>query len=54
MINWVDYLNENDDVASFTLMTAEQELSKKAHIDLSSIEIEETTPTFKEIMEGGE
>lgn len=52
MIEWADYLNENDDVAPLTLMAAEQELSKRPHIDLSSIEIEEDkVPTFKELME---
>lgn len=52
MINWADYLNENDNIAPLTLMAAEQELSKRPHIDLSSIEIEEDkVPTFKELME---
>lgn len=52
MIEWADYLNENDDIASLTLMAAEQELSKKPLISLSSIEIEEDKmPTFKELME---
>lgn len=52
MIDWVEYLNENEDVAQITLMAAEQELSKRPHIDLSSIEIEEDkVPTFKELME---
>lgn len=54
MIDWVEYLNENDDVAQITLMAAEKELSKRPHIDLSSIEVEKTIPSFKEIMEGGE
>lgn len=52
VIEWADYLNENDDIASLTLMAAEQELSKKPLISLSSIEIEEDKmPTFKELME---
>lgn len=54
MIDWGDYLNENDDIAPLTLMKAEQELSKRPYINLSSIEVEKTTPTFKEVMEGGE
>lgn len=53
MIDWAYYLNEIDDMAPSTLMAAEQELSKRPHIDLSSIEIEEDkVPTFKELMEG--
>lgn len=52
MIDWAEYLNENEDVAQITLMAAERELSKRPHIDLSSIEIEEDkVPTFKELME---
>lgn len=52
MIDWAEYLNENDDIAQATLMAIEQELSKRPHIDLSSIEIEEDkVPTFKELME---
>ena len=52
MIDWVEYLNENDDIAPLTLMAAEKELTKKPHIDLSSIEVEKTTPIFEEVMEG--
>lgn len=53
MIDWAYYLKEiDDDMAPSTLMAAEQELSKRPHIDLSSIEIEEDkVPTFKELME---
>ena len=36
------------------LEVIEQEQKKNRHIDLSLIEVEETTPTFQEIMEGGE
>lgn len=53
MIDWAYYLKEIDNMAPSTLMAAEQELSKRPHIDLSSIEIEEDkVPTFKELMEG--
>lgn len=52
MIDWAEYLNENDDVAQITLMAAEQELSKKPLISLSSIEVEEDNLTFEKIMEG--
>lgn len=55
MIDWAEYLNENDDIAQTTLMAAERGLSKRPHIELSSIEIEENKmPTFKELMEGVE
>ena len=36
------------------LEVIEQEQRKMKHIDLSSIEVEEITPTFEEVMEGGE
>lgn len=51
MVDWTEYLNENDDISPSVLMAAEQELSKKPLISLSSIEIEEDTLTSENIME---
>lgn len=56
VIDWEEYFDSCDEdeiIPLITLTAAEQELTKKPLISLSSIEIEEErVPTFKELMEG--
>ena len=56
LIEWAEDNVDNIAPQSYCslLKVIEQEQRKMKHIDLSSIEVEETTPSFKGIMEGGE